>query len=76
MAGIAGMQSESFIGSGSGKSEPTREINRGRTCRDANVPITCCGRPMESRLARAHDGRGQTLFVAVWRCPVCERVTF
>jgi hypothetical protein len=34
----------------------------------------CCGRPMESRLARAHDRSGQTLFVAVWQCPACGRV--
>jgi hypothetical protein len=76
MAGTAGMQSETFIGSESGRSEPGREISRGRTRRDPNVPMTCCGRPMESRLAHARDRSGQTLFVAVWRCPVCERVTF
>jgi hypothetical protein len=34
----------------------------------------CCGRPMDSRLARAHDRLGRALFVAVWQCTACGRV--
>ncbi len=36
----------------------------------------CCGRPMESCLARAHDRLGHTVFVAVWQCPRCGRVAY
>ncbi len=35
----------------------------------------CCGQPMEVRLARAHDRWGQTVFVTVWQCTICARVT-
>lgn len=34
---------------------------------------TCCERPMQPRLAEAHDGSGRTLFVTLWRCPGCGR---
>jgi hypothetical protein len=43
---------------------------------DPDAPTTCCGRPMESRFARAHDRLGQPWFVAVWHCPDCQRVVF
>jgi len=44
--------------------------------RERDKPPGCCGKLMEPRLARAHDRLGQTLFVAVWQCPVCGRVTY
>ena len=40
---------------------------------DAAEALHCCGKPMEPRLARAHDRFGQTIFVAVWRCATCGR---
>ena len=76
MAGAASMQTETFIGSGSGKNEPRREIDRGLTRRNLDVPMTCCGKPMTPQFRHARDHDGQMLFVAVWRCPVCARVTF
>ena len=69
-----GIQTATVIGSQRGERESGRGNGRGRTRSDPNTPRTCCGKPMESRLARAHDRSGQTLFVAVWHCPVCERV--
>ena len=43
--------------------------------RERDTPPACCGRPTVPRLARAHDRLGQTLFVTVWQCPVCGRVS-
>jgi rubrerythrin len=31
---------------------------------------------MEPRLAQARDRYGQTMFVAVWRCPQCGRMSY
>ena len=69
-----GIQTATIIGSQRGARESSRESDRRQPRRDPNAPAICCGKPMESRLARAHDRSGQTLFVAVWHCPVCERV--
>jgi hypothetical protein len=69
-----GMQTATVIGSQGAPRESNPEGDRGQPRRDPDVPVTCCGKPMESRLARAHDRSGQTLFVAVWHCPVCGRV--
>jgi len=38
--------------------------------------LVCCGQPMEPRLAQARDRYGQTMFVAVWRCPRCGRMSY
>jgi len=38
--------------------------------------LACCGQPMEPRLAHALDRYGQAVFVAVWRCPACGRITY
>jgi hypothetical protein len=54
-----------------GKESPKRPVPH-----QPDAPTTCCGRPMESRFARAHDRLGQPWFVAVWHCPVCKRVAF
>jgi hypothetical protein len=51
-------------------------ISRPAARRDRDTPPVCCGKPMEPRLARAHDRLGQTLFVAVRQCPACGRVTY
>ncbi len=40
---------------------------------EADSATTCCGQPMEVRLARAHDRWGQTVFVTVWHCVGCGR---
>jgi hypothetical protein len=34
----------------------------------------CCGKPLEPRLARMRDRRGEMIFVAVWCCRRCGRV--
>jgi hypothetical protein len=60
-----------------GRTGETREAGKDFSKRpiphEPVAPTTCCGRLMETRLARAHDRFGQTLFVAVWHCPVCGR---
>jgi hypothetical protein len=71
-----GMQIAGSIGSESKERKSSWENDLRRARRGLDVPQVCCGRPMESRLARAHDRLGQTLFVAVWHCSVCERVVF
>jgi len=40
---------------------------------ESDSPPTCCGKPMESRFARAHERLGQTFYVSVWHSPVCKR---
>jgi len=34
----------------------------------------CCGQAMEPRLVHARNRFGETIFVAVWRCLVCNRI--
>jgi len=43
--------------------------------RDPEPNPTCCGQPMEPRLARMRDREGQVSFVAVWRCLECGRAS-
>jgi hypothetical protein len=69
-------QTTPAIGPEGTQREPGGGNNRRRTRSGPDTPRTCCGKPMESRLARAHDRTGQTVFAAVWHCPVCERVVF
>jgi len=52
-----------------------QEISRPVAWRERDTPPVCCEKPMEPRLARAHDRLGGTLFVAVWQCPACRRIT-
>jgi rubrerythrin len=68
------MESATAIGRKSGTRETGNEPAKWRIAHEPDAPTTCCGRPMESRFVRARDRLGQTLFVAVWRCPVCGRV--
>jgi hypothetical protein len=70
------MESATAMGRKSGtREEGNKSVKRlGPHAPDA--PPSCCGRPMESRFARAHDRLGQPWFVAVWHCPVCKRVAF
>ena len=42
---------------------------------DPEPQPSCCGKVMESRLAKVRDRRGETSFLAVWRCPLCNRIT-
>jgi hypothetical protein len=42
---------------------------------DPEPPASCCGKLMESRLAKVVDRQGETSFLAVWRCTVCNRTT-
>ncbi len=69
-----GMRAATLIGPESRTGNPRRESERNQ--HDSGPPENCCGKPMERRFARAHDRLGQTLFVAVWHCPICERVVF
>jgi hypothetical protein len=43
---------------------------------EPQTQLLCCGQPMEPRLAQARDRSGQTMFVAVWRCPRCGRISY
>ena len=35
----------------------------------------CCGHPIEPHLAEIREYSGPSLFMSVWRCPHCGRVT-
>ncbi len=43
---------------------------------DSDGSVTCCGKPMASQFRQARDRDGQMMFVAVWRCSCCGRITF
>ena len=34
-----------------------------------------CGKRMMPRLVRVRNGFGEGMFVAVWRCAACDRIT-
>jgi hypothetical protein len=38
--------------------------------------LASCGKPMVPQLRHARDPDGQMMFVAVWRCSGCGRITF
>ena len=42
---------------------------------DPRATRICCGHAVEPHLAEVRDSRGSKLFVSVWRCPRCARVT-
>jgi hypothetical protein len=42
---------------------------------DPEPAITCCGKAMEPRMAKARDKSGETSFVTVWSCLRCGRKT-
>jgi hypothetical protein len=43
---------------------------------DSDKSLACCGKPMAPQFRHARDRDGQMLFVAVWRCSGCGRITF
>jgi hypothetical protein len=43
---------------------------------DPEGSMACCGKPMTPQFRHARDGDGQMMFVAVWRCSDCGRITF
>ena len=42
---------------------------------DPDLTRICCGSTIEPQLARLRERLGETLFVTVWRCPRCGRLT-
>jgi hypothetical protein len=67
-------QTATLVGSASGAGEFAREGRQHPPRRNSDSPVVCCGKPMERRLARAHDRLGQTVYVPVWHCRSCERM--
>ncbi len=43
---------------------------------DPRLLRVCCGNPIAPRLAEIRRPGKRTLFVTVWQCPNCNRVTF
>jgi hypothetical protein len=43
---------------------------------DSSGSPTCCGKPMAPQFRHGRDRDGQMLFVAIWRCSGCGRITF
>lgn len=41
-----------------------------------DVARMCCGTPIEPRLAEIQNRFGEILFVAVWHCPHCGRISY
>ncbi len=42
---------------------------------DPRLLRVCCGHPIAPRLAEIRRPGGRILFVTVWQCPICNRVT-
>jgi hypothetical protein len=58
----------------SGARVPTKDLED-KILLDPRVARVCCGRTIEPYLAEIRDYSGPSLFVSVWRCPHCGRVT-
>ncbi len=43
---------------------------------DPRLLRVCCGHPIAPRLAEIRQPGERILFVTVWHCPNCNRVTF
>jgi hypothetical protein len=43
---------------------------------DPRALRVCCGTSITPRLAEIRQSGEQTLFVTVWQCPKCKRVTY
>lgn len=43
---------------------------------DPRALRVCCGNSVAPRLAELRQPGEQTLFVTVWQCPKCKRVTY
>ncbi len=43
---------------------------------DPRLLRVCCGNRIAPRLAEIRRPGERTLFVTVWQCPICNRVTF
>lgn len=59
--------------------EPIRQTPEVRPyLKEDGLLRTCCGSVIFPRLAQIRDtsGYGDTVFVTVWRCATCRRVTF
>ncbi len=42
---------------------------------DPRLLRVCCGHPIAPRLAEIRRPGKRTLFVTVWQCPICNRIT-
>jgi hypothetical protein len=56
--------------------KPAPIASIGRVDPDDHGSPACCGKPMAPQFRHARDPDGQMLFVAVWRCSECGRITF
>ena len=54
--------------------EPTLPASAGEA--EPKGSTACCEKPMNPRFGQARDRQGQVVFVAIWRCATCGRVTF
>ncbi len=43
---------------------------------DPRLLRVCCGNRIAPRLAEMRRPGGRMLFVTVWQCPICNRITF
>jgi hypothetical protein len=58
------------MGAGAGEPSSMPELNL-----DVRTTRVCCGKTIEPRLAEIRDDSGSLLFVTVWHCPSCRKVT-
>ncbi len=58
-----------------GRGEISKDNLTEKMLLDPRAIRVCCGHPIEPRLAEIRNLSGSTLFVSVWRCPFCDRVT-
>ncbi len=63
------------IGTDAGIQEPGRGAEP-QVDLDPRLLRVCCGHVIAPRLAEIRRSGERTLFVTVWQCPNCNRVTF
>ncbi len=62
-------------GRGAAMQEPGRAVEP-QVDLDPRLLRVCCGNRIAPRLAEIRRPGGRMLFVTVWQCPNCNRVTF
>ncbi len=63
------------LGTGAAMQEPGNGVEP-QADLDPRLLRVCCGNRIAPRLAEIRQPGERTLFVTVWQCPNCNRVTF
>ena len=63
------------LGTGAAIQETSRGVEP-QADLDPRLLRVCCGNRIAPRLAEIRQPGERTLFVTVWQCPTCNRITF